>query len=133
MSLKDILASFPKPQKKVMEKNRKILRKKALRIAKFDRRNDCYAISTQQTKCLDCGHENYGHRLGCGQCRIEGMKLGVVWGACINTGPIGKDRHTPTISTHEFVSYKDLYKRIVAGERFFDISSETELTVKNFE
>lgn len=133
MSLKSILASFPKPPKKVRERNLKILRKKALRIAKFNRRKGCYVISTGQTKCLDCGHENYGHRLGCGQCRIEGMKKGVVWGACLNTGPIGKERMTPTISTHDFISYKDLHNRIVAGERFFDIGSETELTVKNFE
>lgn len=132
MSLESLFAKFPKISKKVTTKNLKKIRKMRLRMTKFNRRDGCYVVSTGNVKCLDCGHENYGHRLGCTECRND-MKRGVVWGAVLNTGKINKERLKPLIEHHEFITYADLYKRIKAGDRFYDTSQRIELTVKHFE
>lgn len=134
MSLEEIFKNIPKPKKRQLIKSLKKIRKFSLRAAKFSRRKGCYVVITNNVKCLDCGLENFGHRLGCTECSKDLKKIikGVVYGAFLNTGKIGKDRTKPVISEHEFITYKDLHKRIVAGERFYDIGLEAELTVKHF-
>lgn len=135
MSLESLLAKFPKISKKSQTRILKKSRKFKLRVAKFSRRDGCYVVSTGNVKCLDCGFENVGHRLGCTECRaIGGLdgKRGVIYGATLNTGKINKDRVKPLIEQHEFITYHDLFNRIKAGDRFFDIGLRAELTVKHF-
>lgn len=134
MNLEELFKNIPKPKKKAQVKSVKSMRKWILRIDKFNRRKGCYVVSTGSVKCLDCGLVNYGHRMGCTECSrdLNNVKKGVVWGACLNTGDIGKARRQPILQAYDFISYKDLHKRLVAGDRFYDVGYKTELTVKNF-
>lgn len=135
MSLESLLAKFPKISKHARTKSLKKCRKFILRVSKFSRREGCYVVSTANIKCLDCGYETFGHRLGCPECSAVGGldgKRGVVYGALLNTGKINKQRLKPLIEHHEFIPYTDLFKRIKAGDRFYDTNSRTELTIKNF-
>lgn len=133
MTLEDLFKKLPKPAKRYVEARNKAMRKRALRAIKFDRRDACYVVHVGNTKCLDCGLQNFGHRLGCSQCRFDDMKFGVVYGACVNSGKLNKERLKALMEHSYFISYRDLHTRMIAGDRFYDISSEKELTLKQFE
>lgn len=134
MSLEEIFAKIPKISKKRIVKGLKQRRKFCCRARKWVKRDGCYAISTGDTKCLECGKIAFGHRLGC-SCFVRGQPhKGVVHGAAINIGEIGrKDRWSPLIQQSEFISYRDLFKRLQAGDRFFDFGKKRELTVSDFQ
>lgn len=123
---------FPTPTAKQRHHSKKHAFKMTMKVVKFSRRPDCYVVHSGNVKCLDCGWENYGHRLGCGKCDLKDMKLGVVYGAYVNTGKLNKGKG-PLLDQTEFVKYADLLKRIEAGQRFYDIGLKAELTVKNFQ
>lgn len=135
MSLEELFKKIPKPKKKAQVKSLKKMRKWVLKIHKFNQRKGCYVVSTGDVKCLDCGLVNFGHRMGCTDCSrdLKNVKKGVVWGAALNTGPIGKARGQPIIQEHVFITYKDLHERLKAGDRFYGVSEKTELTLKHFE
>ncbi len=133
MSLAELFAKIPPQKKKDKVRVLKKFRKARLIMSKFARRPGCYVVSTGNTKCLDCGLVNFAHRLGCTVCRLEAMEKGVQHGALINTGKLNtKDRFKPLMAQTEFIPYSALYKRLIAGERFYDTSQQTELTLKHF-
>jgi hypothetical protein len=134
MSLAELFAKIPPQKQKDKVRVLKEFRKERLIMSKFARRPGCYVVSTGNTKCLDCGLVNFAHRLGCTVCRLEAMEKGVQHGALINTGKLNtKDRFKPLMAQTEFIPYSALYKRLIAGERFYDTSHKTELTLKHFE
>ncbi len=134
MGLSELLAQAPKPSNRNRAKCSRKSFKQSLRIAKFNKRPGCYVVATGYTKCLDCGLINAMHRLGCTVCTLADMKQGIQHGAYLNMGPINtKDRFNPVMQQQEFITYRDLHKRIIAGERFYDFSNRVELTLKNFE
>ena len=131
MSLAEIFDKIPKPKKRQVWKSQKQQRKLKIRARKWFKRG-LFIVSTGDTKCLDCGRINFGHRLGCNCMPPVEQKEGVVYGGALNTGELGDGRMQPTIQTSEFITYKELYKRIIAGNRFYDISNRVELTAKHF-
>lgn len=134
MSLAELFAKIPAKKQKDKVRSLKKMRTSRLIMSKFARRPGCYVVSIGNTKCLDCGLVNYAHRLGCTVCQLEAMKKGVQHGALINTGKLNtKDRFKPLMAQTEFIPYSALYKRLIAGERFYDTSQKTELTLKHFE
>lgn len=132
MSLEDIFAKIPKPKKERNYHHRKQARKFRCRLRKWVKRTGCYVVSTGVTHCRDCGQDAYGHRLGCRCMKVGQPSQGVAWGASLNTGEIGNGRETPLIQESAFISYRDLYRRLVAGDRFFDVSDRRELTCNDF-
>lgn len=133
MSLAALFAKIPRQKKKDEVRSLKKVRTSRLIMSKFARRPGCYVLSTGNTKCLDCGLVNYAHRLGCTVCQFEQMEKGVQHGALINTGQLNtKDRFKPLMSEYEFISYSEIYKRLISGERFYDTAKKTELTLKHF-
>lgn len=133
MSLEEIFAKIPKPTKKQKYRNRKRVRKFACRVKKWAKRTGCYVVSSGNTLCLDCGELAFGHRLGCRCMKPGQLSKGVSYGASLSTGEIGRGRRKPLIQESDFISYRDLFKRLQAGDRFFDISERRELTCRDFE
>lgn len=134
MGLAEILKNVKGPEKKVRAKNRKSVRKFGSKVKKFFNRPGQYVVGVGQTKCLTCNWEAFGHRLGCGQCSLEVMNI--EHGASISTESINTARNkraVPLMGKTQFISYKEILRRLKEGDRFFDISSKKELTVQDFE
>lgn len=129
--LEELFAKIPKIKPKSLAKSIRRIYKARIRLAKFSQREGCFVVLTDYTKCLApaCGAVSGMTRLGCPVCR--GMNIS--WGVCINTGKIEKDRMKCAVQEHEFITYKELKKRLISGQRFLDGGQikPVEITLKS--
>lgn len=130
MSLEEIFAKIPKQANKSRVRSLKRIRKGRIRAVKFSKRKDSFVILTGYTRCKDCGVISGLTRMGCPECR----GLNIDWGILVNAGLIEKNRFKCAVQQTEFITYKELHKRLISGERFLDAGSlkPLEITLKHF-
>lgn len=124
--LEQLFNKIKKPSKKIHLRSLKRVRKSRLKMVKFSQQKDCYVLATGYSKCLDCAVVIGLNRMICNDC-FKGQKIdkGVQYGVLIAQCKITKNRFkAPVPFESPFVSYQEIYKRIIAGDRFIDVNGD---------
>lgn len=90
-----------------------------------------YLICGTSTKCQDCGVEYSYSRIICGSCFPNNVVKGLIHGVH-QVIKVGDGRRNPVAQEGKFLSGSDLFARVKAGERFFEVSDRVEITTSMF-
>lgn len=120
---------FPRCDKRQRYKIKKRQDKRFRRIKGFAKRKGCYVVDTGYTRCKLCEKVQGMHRLGCS---CSNTAVAVEYGGYMYSGNVLVLKKKRTYEHGEWISYKDLKRRLIAGDRFIDATSAKPVTLKNF-
>lgn len=132
--MNSLLDKIPKLTRKesvrAQKRNRKY-RSKNRKWAKKILKQGHFLVCGTSSLCLDCNTEYYGSRLCCGKCFPSNVLKGLIYGVHQVT-KVGDGIRKAVAHESRFLSSNDLYERLKAGQRFFEVSGREEITLMMF-